>query len=367
MTRKKKNIRWIIWTVIALAVVVPAYIFCSGSNKDQEGQKTVKVERETIVDKALAVGSIEPLDEVSVKSKVSGVVGKLYVEEGDFIERGSIVLDIKPDPTPMELARAKRNVEMAEIEKQKLLKELKRKEQMKNKGLMSDQEYEEIKQKYDQAALQYQINKEQLDLIETGKARIANNNVETVVKAPITGYILERLVNQGDPVVPLTSYQAGTPLLTMANMSNLVFKGTVDEIDVGKITEGMPCQLKIGALPGQKVDGHVKLISLKAVKKDNTTVFPVEIAIDDTHGAKLRAGFSANADIIIAQKDSVLSIPERVVTFENDSAYVMIPKGEEESEKVFIKTGLSDAIQIEVISGLEEGQEVLEKEPKEII
>ena len=365
MKRRKKT-RWIVWSMIVLTVAASAYIFCSGS-KDKEGRKSVNVERKTITDKALAVGSIEPVDEIAVKSKVSGVVGKLYIEEGDFVEKGSIVLDVSPDPTPMELARAKRNVEMAGIEKDQLLKELQRKKQMKEKGLMSDQEYEEVKQRYDQAALQHQINKEQLDLLEKGKVRIADNDIETVVKAPITGFILERLVNEGDPVVPLTSYQAGTPLMTMANMSNLVFKGTVDEIDVGKISEGMECQLKIGALPGQRVDGHVKLISLKAEKKDNTTVFPVEIAIDDTHGAQLRAGFSANADIIIAQKDSVLSIPERVVTFENDSAFVMIPAGPENSEKVMIKTGLSDAINVEVISGLNEGQEVLEKETKEII
>ena len=365
--KRKKRTRWVVWSVIILTVAASAYIFCSGGNKEEEGRKTVEVERKTIVDKALAVGAIEPVDEIAVKSKVSGVVGKLYVEEGDFVEKGSIVLDVRPDPTPLELARAKRNVEMAEIEKKQFFKELERKKQMQEKGLMSDQEYEEVKQRYDQAALQYQINKEQLDLIEKGKVRIGNNDIETVVKAPITGFVLERLVNQGDPVVPLTSYQAGTPLLSMANMANLVCKGTVDEIDVGKISEGMPCQLKIGALPGQQVDGHVKLISLKAEKKDNTTVFPVEIAIDDTHGAQLRAGFSANADIIIAQKDSVLSVPERVVTFENDSAYVMIPKGQEDSEKLFIETGLSDAIQIEVTSGLEEGQKVLEKEPKEII
>lgn len=363
--KRKKRTRWIVSGVIILAIAASAYIMCSDKQEEDE-RKTIKVERKTITDKALAVGSIEPLDEIAVKSKVSGVVGKMYVEEGDFVEKGTVVLDVRPDPTPMELARARRNVEMAGIEKEQLHKELQRKKQMKEKGLMSDQEYEEVKQKYDQAALQYQINKEQLNLIEKGKVKIADNNIETVVKAPITGFILERLVNEGDPVVPLTSYQAGTPILSMANMDNLIFKGTVDEIDVGKIKEGMTCQLKIGALPGQKVEGHVKLISLKAKKEDNTTVFPVEIAIDDTHGARLRAGFSANADIIICQKDSVLSIPERVVTFENDSAFVHIPEGEK-SEKLYIETGLSDAIQIEVVSGLKEGQEVLEKEIKEII
>jgi len=165
----------------------------------------------------------------------------------------------------------------------------------------------------------------------------------------------------------LTSYQAGTELMKMANMENLIFKGTVDEIDVGKISEQMKAELQVGALPGKKVTGHVYLISLKAKKQDNTTVFPIEIAIDNTDDAVLRAGFSANANIIIARKDSVLAIPERVVTFRNDSAFVMLPVGEEETKEQYIETGLSDAITIEVVSGLEEGQEVLEKKVKEII
>jgi HlyD family secretion protein len=195
---------------------------------------------------------------------------------------------------------------------------------------------------------------------------VGNASIETVIKAPITGYILEKQVYVGDPVVPLTSYQAGTELLKMADMNKLIFKGTVDEIDVGKIREGLVAELQVGALPGKSVKGEVSLISLKAQKVDNATVFPVEIMIKEAGDATLRAGFSANANIIIAQKDSVLSIPERVITFRNDSAFVQIPKGEEESEEVYIKTGLSDAIQIEVIEGLAEGQEVLEKKFEEI-
>jgi HlyD family secretion protein len=155
--------------------------------------------------------------------------------------------------------------------------------------------------------------------------------------------------------------------MKMANMDNLLFKGTVDEIDVGKIEEGMTAELQVGALPGRKVLGHVTLISLKARREDNSTVFPVEIVIDETDGATLRAGFSANANVIIARKDSVLAIPERVVTFRNDSTFVMLPGDNEERTETFIQTGLSDAIYIEVVGGLEEGQKVLEKEVKEIL
>ncbi len=367
MKRKSKKRFFGIGGAVIIALLAVGLVMSKNNKKDENGRRTVKVERKTIVDKALAVGSIEPLNEIAVKSKVSGVVGKMFVESGDYVEQGTIVVEVRPDPTPLELVQAKRNVEMASIEMETLKKEIERKRQMKEKGLVSDQEFEVLQQQYDEAALRYTINKEELELIEKGKVRIAQTDIETVVKAPISGFILEKLVNIGDPVVPLTSYQPGTPLLRMADMKALLFKGTVDEIDVGKIEEGMPCELQIGALPGKNVKGEVKLISLKAQKEDNTTVFPIEINITETGGAVLRAGYSANASIIIARRDSVLAIPERVVTFRNDSAFVNIPKGEQDKEEVFIETGLSDAMTIEVISGLEEGQEVLEKEVREII
>jgi HlyD family secretion protein len=363
--KTKKRMVWIGIAVVVLIIIV--VIAASSGKKGDEGPRTVKVERRDIIDKALAVGSIEPVNEIAVKSKISGVVGEMYVGVGDFIVKGEPLLDILPNPTPLELMETKRNVEMKKIALETLARELKRNEELKEKNLISDYDFEVLRQEYDEALLSHKIAEEQLDLLEKGKVKMEDKDIETVIKSPITGFILEKSVNMGDPVVPLTSYQAGTELMKMANMENLLFKGTVDEIDVGKISEGLTAELQIGALPGKKVIGHVTLISLKARKEDDTTVFPVEIVIDETQGAVLRAGFSANANIIIAQKDSVLSIPERVVTFRNDSTFVRIPTGEEKSEEISIQTGLSDAITIEVISGLEEDQEVLEKEIKEII
>ena len=364
---KKPGKKWIIISVIVIVLILVAVVSLSSNSKDKENQRaTVEVKKMNVIDKALAVGSIEPLNEIEVKSKVSGVVGKLFVEVGDFVRAGEPLVEVKPDPTPLELAQTKRELELTTLEMETVSKELDRSKQLKAKGLISDQEYEMLVQQYDQAKLRNQIAQERLDLIEKGWVRIADTNIETVVKSPLTGFILEKNVNLGDPVVPLTSYQPGTALMRMADMKDLIFKGTVDEIDVGKITEGMSCELQIGALPGKNVTGEVTLISLKARKQENTTVFPVEIKINQTDGAVLRAGFSANAHIIIARRDSVLAIPERVVTFRNDSAFVQIPVGELGSEERYVKTGLSDAIQIEVLEGLKEGEVVLEKEVKKI-
>jgi HlyD family secretion protein len=365
MTKKaRKRIIWI--SALALVAVITTVVISGTGNGQEQERATVKVERKTIVDKALAVGSVEPVNEIDVKSKVSGVVGKIFADVGAFVHAGDPLVEVKPDPTPLELAQAKRDVEMATIELETLQKEMERSKQMKAQGFLSDQDFELLGRQYDEAKLRRQMAMERLELTEKGKVRIANTDIETVVKAPLTGYILEKSVNLGDPVVPLTSYQPGTAIMRMADMGNLIFKGTVDEIDVGKIREEMPCELQIGALPGETISGKVILISLKARKQDNTTVFPIEIKIDPSETVTLRAGYSANANIIIARRDSVLSIPERVVTFRNDSAFVRIPVGETESEERPVKTGLSDAIFIEVLEGLDEGEAVLEKEVKEI-
>lgn len=241
-TKSKKRSIWI--GIVLVAVVVLTFAFSSNNSKEETQRATVKVERKTIVDKALAVGSIEPVNEIDVKSKVSGVVGKLYADVGDFVHTGDPLVEVKPDPTPLELAQTTRDVEMASIELETIKKEIERDKKLRDQGFISDQDFEILVRQYDQAKLRFKMSQEKLELIESGKVRIANTNIETVIKAPLTGFILEKTVNLGDPVVPLTSYQPGTAIMRMADMKDLIFKGTVDEIDVGKIKEGLVCKLQ---------------------------------------------------------------------------------------------------------------------------
>lgn len=346
--------------IVILAVV--AVLFMSNpSNSDQTAERTVTVERGTIVEKALAVGTIQPQNEIQVKSKISGVVSRIYAEPGTFVRQGEPIIEIQPDPTPLELAEAKRNVELAEVELENLERDMSRNRQLRDRGLISEREFEELQKRHSDATIRLQMRREQLQLLESGRVMIGDTKIESQIKAPITGFILEKMVDIGDPVVPLTSFQAGTALMTMAAMDNLVFKGTVDEIDVGKLHEGMPVEIKVGALPDVTVNGSLDRISLKAQRQDNATVFPVEIAIHDNPTVTLRAGYSANADVIIERKSDILVIPERVVTFKNGDAYVDLPNGQGGRKQIAIKTGLSDAINIEVKEGLDEGDVILEK------
>lgn len=361
----KKKI--VISAVGACVVVAGAFFILGGSKKSDESTlPSVKVTRGEIVEKALAVGTIEPENEISVKSKVSGVVGRIFADAGSYVEAGQPLLEVRPDPAPLELADAKRQVQLAEVDLVSLSRDKPRQDSLFSKQLISSKDYDEFQRNYQSAELHTKIAKEHLALMESGKVRIENTEIETIVKAPISGYVLNKTVQVGDPVTPLTTYQEGTVLMKMANMTKLLFKGTVDEIDVGKLKEGQVAEIKVGALPTDKIVGSLTKISLKAEKKENATVFPIEILVPAKAGATLRAGYSANANVIIQKKDSVLMIPERVVTFRNDSAFVKVALGQGKSEERLIKTGLSDAVNIEVSQGLKEGEEVQEKPVKKI-
>ena len=363
-----KKLLFVVIPILIVAAVVVFLKVRSSHKKENEAVSTVKVERGTLVEKALAVGKIEPEHEISVKSKVSGIVEHLYADVGDRVRKGDLLIDIKPEPTPLEFAEAKRNLELAEVELEMAGKDLERAKELKEKGLMAQEHYDKVEQRYREALLRKRLAEERLSLLERGKVTIADRDIETTIRAPIDGHVLERLVNVGDPVVPLTSYQAGTELMKLADMDNLLFRGTVDEIDVGKLKEGMPVELKIGALPDTTLQGTLRKIFPKSRKVENAIVFDVEIAVCKQKGITLRSGYSANADIVLKKKEDVLMIPERVVEFRDDSTFVKVPGPTEDAEPVekAIQTGLSDGIHIEVVSGLEEGEEVLEKPTKEI-
>ncbi len=361
----KKKI--IISSFVIVIVVVAAVLFIGNSNSSKDEQlPKVKVTKGTIIDKALAVGTIEPEIEISVKSKVSGVVKHIFVDVGQYVKAGQPLLEVRPDPTPLELADSKRQAQLAQVDVDNLKKDRSRQEVLFKNKLISDKEFEDFQKRYDEAELRLQIANEKLALFESGKVKIGDTEIESIVKAPIDGFVLNRAIEVGDPVTPQTSFMEGTVLMKMANMERLLFKGTVDEIDVGKMKEGMEVEIKVGALPTDTVKGVLRKIWLKAEKKENATVFPIEILIPGTRKATLRAGYSANAHIIIQRKDSVLVIPERVVTFRNDSSFVKVALGPNTDQEKLIKTGLSDAINIEVVSGLKEGDEVLEKPVKKI-
>jgi HlyD family secretion protein len=330
------------------------------------GPKAIAVTRGELIDKALAVGTIEPRVEVGVKSTLAGVVRRQFAQVGDYVHKGEPLLELSPNPTPLELVELRRTVELREIGLRNVQRELERQRELRNQDLISQTEFETAARRMDEARSELELARERLALQEGGRLEAGGTRVESVVRAPIDGYVLDKSVEIGDPVTPLTPYQEGTVVMRMAAMRDLIFRGTVDEIDVGRLKEGMPANIKIGALPAAVVTGRLEKIWLKAKKQEQATVFPIEISLTEASGVTLRAGYSANAEVIIARRDSVLIVPERVLTHRGDSTYVTLRGADGEAEERRISTGLSDAIHIEVLEGLTQQDSVLEPPVREI-
>lgn len=358
--------------LIVLAVVslgaVGAYAWLTGRGDEAGGLKLVEIGTGSITEKAIAVGKIDPRNKFQVKSKISGIVRHAASEVGDTVREGEVLFEIVPDPTPAELVEAQRRLEISQASFDRAEADHRRAQELHVSGILPRGDLDDKREAYERARIGLERDRDNLELVKKG--RVTASNLESVVRAPARGTLLERKVNPGDPVVPLTSYQEGTELATIADMSDLIFKGTVDEIDVGKLAVGLPARLKVGALPDAAVTGVLTRIAPQAIEKDNAKLFEVEIELDPGQEAVLRAGYSANADLVIREKTDIVVVPERLVTFEDGGkkAFVEVPGDGPKSEpkRVEIVTGLSDGLNVEVVSGLEAGAKVVERPPREI-
>jgi len=360
--------RTLIILIIAAAVSAGVYAWTRNGKKDANGLKQVEVTSGVIVEKAVAVGQIQPRQKFQIKSKISGIVRRALVQVGDTVKEGDPLFEIGPDPTPLEKSEVDRRVESAEASFRRAESDYQRSQELLRSGVLPKSDVDAKKEAYELSRVA--LMKASQDRELTKRGRLTATGTESIIRAPAAGTVLTRAVNPGDPIVPLTSYQPGTEMATIADMRDLIFKGTVDEIDVGKLSTGILARIKIGALPTDVVNGHVSRIAPQAQQKEGATLFDVEIELEPNNKITLRAGYSANADVIIREKKDVLTIPERLITFEDGGKKASVELASEtpkaQPKKVEIKTGISDGLNVEVIAGLKKGDKVVERPPKEI-
>jgi len=366
----RKLLKTLIVLVVLVAVAGALYALARANKGDKDGLKQVAVEKGSITEKAIAVGQIQPRQKFSIKSKLSGIVKTCLVNVGDRVRTGDTLFEIAPDPTPQELTDVDRRLDSTRASYERAQADYARAQELVRQGLLPRSDLDARREAFELAKIAVAKAEQDRELTRRGRIAGAGVSMESTLRAPAAGTILTRAVNPGDPITPLTSYQPGTELATIADMSDLIFKGTVDEIDVGKLKVGLPARIKVGALPSDVVTGSVSRIAPQAQQKEGATLFDVEIELNRGDGIVLRAGYSANADLIIREKKDVLIVPERVVTFEDGGkkAFVELPGAnpKEEPKKTEIKIGISDGMNAEVLSGLSKGSKVIERPPKKI-
>ena len=396
---------------LALSVVGLAYYFYSQSGGGPVEYESTKAEVRTILNKAVATGSIKPRLEVNIKPQVSGVIDELYVEAGQIINKGQNIARIKLIPNEVNINSAQSNVELARIRVREAERELSRqsevnsneldvkeaarsldvakKEEDRNRqllddGIISEQDYLQFKldldlrqNAYDNAALlssntlgqvkaQLDIRKQELEAAENNLQLLRegrtnrSNQVNNVVVSTVDGMVLDVPVEEGSSVIERNNFNEGTNVAVVADMKSLIFEGKVDESDVGKLQEGMELQLTVGAIPEHKFDALLEFISPKGTEEEGIVKFEVKAALKPySDEVFLRAGYSANGDIIIDKKDDVIAVQERDVIYDGDSVtYVERVVGDQEFERQEVELGLSDGLYVEVEGGIDTSTQI---------
>jgi HlyD family secretion protein len=352
--------RSILLLSVIFVLAVALWLAKSGRSSAVAGFEKTRVARTTVIRKAMAVGRIEVEHEVPVNSLTGGILTQLYVRPGQKVEAGTPLAEVRPISTEQAILAAERGLEQAVKGEESAGEYLGRKHLASTftRYLLGEKNLERM---HENAVLGRKQAEERLELLKNGKTTVDNRVVDFIVRAPVAGTVLEIKQREGTPVVPASTYGFGTVFITLADMSQLLFRGTVDEIDVGRLSEGMPAQIKIGALPGATVAGKIVEIALKGLERNNAMVFDVLIQLETPPKTVLRSGYSAVADIEIERRADVLALPERLVEFRGGKGYVLVPDSRGGFIQKEVATGLSDGLTVEIAGGLAEGDEVLER------
>lgn len=347
----KKTLYYLASLVLcALFIGTTVFLYNKSQEKPVVYETTVPLITD-IIQKTVATGKILPRREIEIKSQVSGVVNKLYVEPGDSINKGQLIAEIEIIPNMERLNTAESTLESARLNAENANQELKRQHQLFEEKIIPEIEYNKF-------LLDNNLKKEALAAAESNLAIIREgaskktDKVANLVRSTIDGLILDIPVEEGSFVTETNTFNAGTTIANIANMQDMIFEGKIDESEVGKLSEGMPLTLKIGALEDVPFKADLEYISPKGNDENGTIKFQIRAAVHLSNENFLRAGYSANADIELDKRSQVLAINESTILFENNKAYVEVETLPQSFEKREITTGLSDGIHIEVLSGV---------------
>ncbi len=341
---------------IGMLGYVGYYLF-SKSQKSPVVYGTSKPFKTDIVVKTVANGAVEPRREVTLKPQISGIIDELFVEAGQKVKKGQKIARIKIIPDDVNLSNAESSVNKTKIAMEQAKLEFDRRKALYDAKAISQIEYNEYRYQYDQAKEDYENALNTVQLIKEGISS-RSKQTTTIVLATIDGMVLDVPVKVGTQVIQSNNFNEGTTVAIIADMNDLIFKGKIDESEVGKIKVGMPLKITIGAIEGRTFDAELEYISPKGVEDQGTIKFEIKAALTQPEDMFIRAGLSSNADIILDQRDSVLAVQERDLVVSNDTTYVEIETAPQQFQKVAIKTGLSDGISVELLEGLQDGASI---------
>ena len=357
----KKIKRIVLLSVVGLAVVGTFVFLWKKAQPEVIEYEIVTPERGTVETKTVATGNVEPRYEILIKPQISGIISEVLKEAGQRVTEGEIIAKVKVIPEMGQLNSAESRVNVARISLEQVESTHRRDEQLFKQGILTAEEFDVSKANYRKAKEELANAQSSLEIVRDGISRNTRSSSTTQIRSTITGMILNVPIKVGNSVIQSNSFNDGTTIASVANMNDMIFRGNVDETEIGKIREGMPIKLTVGALGTRTFDAVLEYVSPKGEEKNGAIQFEIKAAVSLPDTSFVRAGYSANAEIVLERAENVLTIPESTVEFHGDTAFVQVVKQEKPKqifEKRLIKTGLSDGIKIEVKEGLTEKDKI---------
>lgn len=355
----KKFIRIGIMVVIAL-LFIGTFVFLYQKSQPKDVEYNVsKVVKSNIVQTTVATGKIEPRDEVQIKPQISGIISEVYKEAGETVKKGEVIAKVKVIPELGQLNSAESRVRLAEMNGRQAEIDLERMEKLYEKKLVSSEEYEKTLLTTKQAREEIQAAKDNLEIIKEGITKNSASFSSTLIRSTIDGLILDVPIKVGNSVIMSNTFNDGTTIATVADMGDLIFRGNVDETEVGKIAVGIPVKITLGALQDMSFNATLEYISPKSVGNNGANQFEIKAAITVPDSVTIRSGYSANAEMELQRANDVLSIPESALEFKGDSTFVFLLTDSvsgQKFERKSVITGVSDGINVEIKSGLKENE-----------
>jgi len=355
----KKIFKYVLIAIGVLLVLYAVARVLKTNSKPAVTFDTAVAKEETITNRVLATGKVIPEDEVLIKPQISGIIEEILVEEGDQLKSGDLIATIKVVPNEQSLVSARGRVRNAEIALSNAQIEYDRNKTLFDKGVVASQDFLAIELQYKQAKQELENARNDYQIIRVGSAG-GSTTANTNIRATVDGTVLEIPVKEGDQVIEANNFNDGTSIATIADMSKMIFEGQVDEAEVEKLEIGMPITIKLGAMQSEDFDAKLKFIAPKGVEDQGAVQFNIEANIEIPDSVFIRAGYSANASIILEKKENVLAVKEAWLQFdkETEKPYVEVEVGENEYERRDLELGVSDGINVEVLSGLTESDKI---------
>ncbi len=348
-----KRVFKILGIVLLVAIFLGTFYFLYSKSKSKPTTyNTIAPKVQTITQKTVATGSVVPRNEIEIKPQVSGIIEEIYLQAGQMVQTGDIIAKVQIIPDMVNLNNAESRVNRAKLNYEDAKIDYDRQKELFDKKVIAYEEYQKAQLAFNTAREEMNAAEDNLELIKKGVTKKSTTTTNTLIRSTINGMLLDVPVEVGNSVIQANTFNAGTTIAIVADMTDMVFEGNVDETEVGKIREGMDIILTIGAIDDEQFEAVLTYLSPKGVEQNGAIQFEIKADVNLKEGQFLRAGYSANASIVLEKREDVMVIPEGFLKFENEKSFVEVEVDSQVFEKRFVEIGLSDGINIEVLDGL---------------